>query len=138
MKKAFITGINGQDGSYLAELLLNKNLFSDFIYSSYAPLKIIENDYFLEICKFFLKIGNNLKIEMHDEIENKIFPKRFCIRSKIIEKSEEIIQKNKLIIDKIKSNNNLSIITDLWSCNYTNVSYMNVILIYSEFNSFKL
>ena len=25
MKKAFITGINGQDGSYLAELLLNKN-----------------------------------------------------------------------------------------------------------------
>ncbi len=25
MKFAFITGINGQDGSYLAELLLNKN-----------------------------------------------------------------------------------------------------------------
>ena len=24
-KKAFITGITGQDGSYLAELLLNKN-----------------------------------------------------------------------------------------------------------------
>ena len=24
-KKAFITGINGQDGSYLAELLLEKN-----------------------------------------------------------------------------------------------------------------
>ena len=25
MKKAFITGINGQDGSYLTELLLEKN-----------------------------------------------------------------------------------------------------------------
>lgn len=25
MKKAFITGITGQDGSYLAELLLSKN-----------------------------------------------------------------------------------------------------------------
>ena len=25
MKKAIITGINGQDGSYLAELLLQKN-----------------------------------------------------------------------------------------------------------------
>jgi GDPmannose 4,6-dehydratase len=25
MKKAFITGITGQDGSYLAELLLTKN-----------------------------------------------------------------------------------------------------------------
>ena len=27
MKKAFITGITGQDGSYLAELLLSKNYF---------------------------------------------------------------------------------------------------------------
>ena len=39
MKKAFITGINGQDGSYLAELLLNKN---------YKVYGIVRRNSFLE------------------------------------------------------------------------------------------
>ena len=34
LKKAFITGITGQDGSYLAELLLKKN------YIVYVMMKI--------------------------------------------------------------------------------------------------
>ena len=39
MPKAFITGINGQDGSYLTELLLSKNyevhgLYRKFLYTN--------------------------------------------------------------------------------------------------------
>jgi GDP-mannose 4,6-dehydratase len=40
MKKALITGINGQDGSYLAEILLEKG------YEVYGLIKKEKCDYF--------------------------------------------------------------------------------------------
>ena len=40
-KKAFITGINGQDGSYLAELLLEKELELAVLFAAIAPSDIV-------------------------------------------------------------------------------------------------
>ena len=55
MKKALITGITGQDGSYLAELLLNKNYEVHGIKrrSSSVPTKRISS--FLNQKNFFFK-----------------------------------------------------------------------------------
>ena len=74
MKKAFITGINGQDGSYLAELLLNKN---------YKVYGIVRRNSFLEnqttrldniYNKLELSYGDVLDEASLENIINKIKP----------------------------------------------------------------
>jgi GDPmannose 4,6-dehydratase len=74
MKKAFITGINGQDGSYLAELLLSKN---------YKVYGIVRRNSFLEnqttrldniYNKLELSYGDVLDEASLENIINKIKP----------------------------------------------------------------
>jgi GDPmannose 4,6-dehydratase len=74
MKKAFITGINGQDGSYLAELLLSKN---------YKVYGIVRRNSFLEnqttrldniYNKLELSYGDVLDESSLENIINKIKP----------------------------------------------------------------
>ena len=57
MKKALITGINGQDGSYLAEFLINKNYDVHGIIrrSSSFNTGRIEHLYIEELLEDFLK-----------------------------------------------------------------------------------
>ena len=74
MKKAFITGINGQDGSYLAELLLSKN---------YKVYGIVRRNSFLEnqttrldniYNKLELSYGDVLDETALEKIINKVKP----------------------------------------------------------------
>ena len=77
-KKALITGITGQDGSYLAEFLLNKNYIVHGIkrksssYNSARIDKIYENKKFKN--KFFLHYGDLIDAGSITEIINRIKP----------------------------------------------------------------
>ena len=46
MKVALITGITGQDGSYLAELLLNKGYEVGFDWNTKKPIIYVDPKYF--------------------------------------------------------------------------------------------
>lgn len=59
MKRAIITGVTGQDGSYLAELLLNKN---------YSVLGIARTSQFIENIKK-ITVNNNFKLVYGDIID---------------------------------------------------------------------
>ena len=77
-KKALITGITGQDGSYLAEFLLNKKYIVHGIkrksssYNSSRIDKIYEDKKFKN--KFFLHYGDLNRCRFNFEIINKIKP----------------------------------------------------------------
>ena len=57
MKTALITGINGQDGSYLAEFLLNKNSIPSLRISMFCGEALLYNDVYA-----WKKAANNTKI----------------------------------------------------------------------------
>ena len=68
MKKALITGITGQDGSYLAELLLNKGYEVHGIIrrsSTFNTSRIDQNIHRLEYVELF-KIHVDMKIKDGD------------------------------------------------------------------------
>ena len=59
MKKAFISGVTGQDGSYLAEFLLKKNYEVHAIFRSSSVFTSHRVDHILEIPNFKTYHGIN-------------------------------------------------------------------------------
>ena len=77
-KKALITGITGQDGSYLAEFLLKKNYIVHGIKRKSSSLNSARIDHIYESNKyknkFFLHYGDLVDPNSLTEIINKIRP----------------------------------------------------------------
>ena len=63
------------------------------------------------------------------------FYSRKTIKKIILDKAKEIKYKNKEIIKNFIINKNISLTTDMWSCKFTNVSYINIILLYIDDNN---
>ena len=58
LKHAFITGITGQDGSYLAELLLSKNYYVHGLLRRSSTPNTKNIDYIINNPKIFLHLGD--------------------------------------------------------------------------------
>lgn len=79
MKKALITGISGQDGSYLTEFLLNKEyevhgILGDFLVFTTERIDHLYNDHDIKDKKLFLHWGDMTDSSNLNRLLDKIKP----------------------------------------------------------------
>jgi len=78
MKIAFITGINGQDGSYLSEFLLEKNYYVYGIIRRKSSINTERIDHLYNDPKFKLFYGDMTDLVSITNVFTKIFKEHNC------------------------------------------------------------
>ena len=117
--------------------LFNENIV-DFIASTNSSLNIINNKNFQNLIYKSIIIGqNNYEKNCFDFIKLN-FMSKYQLRKFIIDRSILIKNNLKLKLEKNIKNKSISLVTDIWQCKFTNVSYLNLICSTINNDDFKL